>query len=82
MTSVTIRGIEEGLKQRLRLRAAQHGRSIEEELLVILKTALSVDPPERLNLVDAIRRHIKPIGGVELNLQARQPIRRPSKFGK
>ena len=80
MTSVTIRGIEEGLKQRLRLRAAQHGRSMEEELRVILKTALNVEAPERLNLVDSIRRHIKPIGGVELNLQARQPIRRPPKF--
>jgi plasmid stability protein len=81
-TSVTIRGIDEGLKQRLRLRAAQHGRSMEEELRVILKTALSTQSPERLNLVESIRRHIEPLGGVELTLQPRAPIRRPPKFDK
>ena len=32
MTSITIKNLEEGVKQRLRRRAAEHGRSLEEEL--------------------------------------------------
>ena len=39
MASLTIRRLDEALKQRLRLRAAQHGRSVEEEIRQILKAA-------------------------------------------
>jgi len=82
MTSLTIRRMDEGLKQRLRLRAAQHGRSMEEEVRVILKTALSAEEPARLNLAESIRRQIVPIGSVELVLEPREAIRRPPKFDK
>jgi plasmid stability protein len=82
VTSLTIRRLDEGLKQRLRLRAANHGRSMEEEVRVILKTALNSDAPARLNLAESIRRHIAPIGGVELKFEPREPIRRPPKFSK
>jgi len=38
---VTIRQLEEGTKRKLRIRAAQHGRSMEQEAREILKTALN-----------------------------------------
>lgn len=38
MASITIRKLDDEIKNRLRIRAAQHGRSLEEELRVILQT--------------------------------------------
>ena len=40
MTSLTIRNLDEATKQRLRIRAARHGVSMEEEVRRILKAAL------------------------------------------
>ena len=40
MTSLTIRNLDEATKQRLRVRAAHHGVSMEEEVRRILKEAL------------------------------------------
>lgn len=40
MTSLTIRNVDDATKQRLRLRAARHGISMEEEVRRILKEAL------------------------------------------
>ncbi len=82
VASLTIRRLDEGLKQRLRLRAAQHGRSMEEEVRVILNAALKAETPARLSLVESIRRHIVPLGGVQLELEPRRAIRRPPKFDK
>ncbi|MEA2988651.1 MAG: phosphopantothenoylcysteine decarboxylase / phosphopantothenate---cysteine ligase, partial [Alphaproteobacteria bacterium] len=39
MASITIRQLDEELKQRLRLRAAAHGRSMEDEVRTILRGA-------------------------------------------
>src|SRR5688500_8453830 len=39
MPSLTVSQLDDKLKQRLRLRAAQHGRSVEEEIRTILKAA-------------------------------------------
>lgn len=40
MGTLTIRNIDEGVKERLRVRAAMHGHSMEEEVRVILKRAV------------------------------------------
>ncbi len=40
MATLTIRGIDEGLKARLRVRAAEKGRSMEAEVRAILEEAL------------------------------------------
>ena len=39
MASITIRQLDENLKQQLRLRAASHGRSMEDEVRTILRAA-------------------------------------------
>lgn len=41
MASMTIRNLDDELKARLRVRAAQHGRSMEEEARVLLRDALA-----------------------------------------
>lgn len=48
MTTITVRNIEDDLKRRLRIRAAEHGHSMEEEVRRILRAALGEDAaPER-----------------------------------
>ncbi|MGH9783520.1 MAG: FitA-like ribbon-helix-helix domain-containing protein [Terriglobia bacterium] len=81
MASVTIRGLDETTKSRLRIRAAQHGRSMEEEVRQILKLTLANPEPPR-NLVQSIRARFAPLGGVELPDAPRDPMRRPRKLGK
>ncbi|WP_268768235.1 FitA-like ribbon-helix-helix domain-containing protein [Mastigocoleus testarum] len=43
MASLTIRNLEEAIKELLRIRAAHHGHSIEEELRQILPNTLLKD---------------------------------------
>jgi len=80
MASITIRKLDELVKTRLRVRAAHHGRSMEDEAREILKGALATETTHGLNLAQSIRRHVEPFGGVELNLPSRQPVRRPPKL--
>ncbi len=50
-TTLTIRNLEEPVKQKLRMRAASHGRSMEAEARDILTSAISnvASHPERQN---------------------------------
>jgi plasmid stability protein len=74
MTSITIRRIDDSVKERLRLRAAQHGNSMEDEARGILRAAL-IDQEVRIHdLAQAIRRRFEPLGGIELKLPTRQPM--------
>ena len=43
MASITIRRLDEAAKRRLRLRAARHGRSMEDEARIILSSAAAAD---------------------------------------
>ncbi len=80
MASITVRNLEDGLKHRLRVRAAENGRSMEEEVRDILRTALSPQPMDHENLASAIRARFAPLGGVELDLPPRTPLRTPPLF--
>jgi antitoxin FitA len=78
MASMTIRDIDDRLKARLRLRAAHHGRSMEEEAREILRTALATGRSRNGSLVDSIRSRIEPLGGVGLEIAHREAIREPT----
>jgi plasmid stability protein len=81
MAMLTIRSLDPALKERLRVRAAQHGRSMEAEVRAILQTALNAPErsPER-NLYERIRARFAPIGGVDLKPPPRKPPRDPPRF--
>jgi len=64
----------------LRLRAALRNTSMEDEARDILRTALARGPAEAGTLADAIRVRIAPLGGVELSLPRRGPMRDPPQF--
>ncbi|MBP2310750.1 FitA-like ribbon-helix-helix domain-containing protein [Azospirillum soli] len=80
MGSITIRNLDEPLVQRLSVRAAHHGHSVEEEAHRILSAALTEQPEPAGNLADAIRRRFQPFGGVEVPDVAREPLRDPPGF--
>jgi plasmid stability protein len=77
MASITIRQLPETTKRKLRMRAAEHGRSMEQEAREILKAELSKPESRPKNLVESIRRRFAPLGGVELRIPPRGPIRDP-----
>lgn len=77
MASITIRNLDPQIKNRLRVRAAQNNRSMEEEVRSILRVTLSDASERSLGLAEAIRRRFEPLGGVELNLPPREPMREP-----
>ena len=75
MASITVRKIEDELKQRLRMRAAEHGHSMEEEARSILRSALGWEAVPEKDLGTAIHELFKPFGGVELEIPPREPMR-------
>ena len=75
MPSVVVRNIDAETKERLRLRAAANGRSMEAELRRILSDALSDDERHRgsgLDFLRAVRARVEPLGGVELDIADRK----------
>ena len=67
MASIMIRNLDEEVKTRLPLHAAEHHRSMEEEARLILHDAVGPKEPPG-NLASAIRARIVPLGGVDLEL--------------
>jgi plasmid stability protein len=82
VASITIRNLDEALKARLRVQAAVHGRSMEDEARDILRVALNREPAPPANLAAAIRARFAPLGGVELPEVTREPMRDPPDFGE
>ena len=66
MATLTIRNVDIALKEKLRVRAARNGRSMEAELRHMLRAALAAEREDReINLADAIRRRFLALGGVD-----------------
>ena len=82
MASITIRNLDDETKARLRVRAARHGRSMEEEARTVLRQALATPEPRQESLAVSINRRFRAVGGVDLELPAREPIRTPPKLRK
>jgi plasmid stability protein len=73
VASITIRNLDDSLKSRLRIQAAIHGRSMEDEARDILRSSLNQEPQEPKNLGTAINALFKPIGGLDLPEVSREP---------
>lgn len=79
MASITIRNLDDEVKTRLRVRAAAHRRSMEEEARLILREAVD-EPAVPANLGEAIHRRFAALGGVELDLPSREAMPEPQRF--
>ena len=61
MASITVRNLDDGLKRRLRIRAAENGRSMEQEARDILRAALDHESWKGPDLATAIRARFAPL---------------------
>jgi len=78
MAVLTIRNIDDGVKERLRVRAAMHGHSMEEEARVILRRA--VGGIDGAGLWALSRRLFENADGVVLELPRRDGDRASPDF--
>lgn len=74
MAVLTIRNVDESVRQRLRERAAAHGLSVEAEVRTILESAVQEDP-NPAGLVSDLLAAFGGESGVELELPPRTPAR-------
>jgi len=79
LATLTIRNVDPEVQKRVRVRAAENGRSMEAELRQIIKDAVSAntDKVDDVNLAEAIRRRFARYGGVELEIPLRDPAGPP-----
>jgi len=81
MSTLTIRNIDPAVKDRLRVRAAHSGRSMEAEVRHILGEAVGGDRGREPNLAEAIRRRFQPFGGIDdLEPHPPTPVGEPPAF--
>jgi plasmid stability protein len=82
MASLTIPNFDDAIKAQLRLHAARHGRSMEEEVRTILRQAVRAPAGSSggLGLGSRIHTHFAALGGVELDLPERTSPARPAQF--
>ena len=76
MAALSIRNLDERTKERLRVRAASNGRSMEAEIRAILTEAVA-EPEGRQNFLIALRDRFQELGGVDLDLPSRSGGMRP-----
>jgi len=81
MAALSIRDLDDSVKEKLRRRAAEHGRSMEAEIRAILTAAVS-DEPSRLDLFTALTERFGRLGGVDLDVPARTTPARAANFGE
>ena len=79
MASLTLRNIDESIKASLRMSAAEHGRSMEEEARQILKQFL-LRKRSSTGIGSCIARRFAVMGGVDLPDVNRSGPRRPPTF--
>ena len=80
MASITVRNLDDEVKRKLRIRAAEHGCSMEAEVRVIISEAVGSTSKPRKGLGTRIHERFKAIGGVDLELPKRGPMSEPPTF--
>ncbi|WP_227997732.1 FitA-like ribbon-helix-helix domain-containing protein [Nocardia australiensis] len=80
VATLTVRGLDDDLHARLRVRAAHNGRSMEAEVREILREQLT-NPVEPGGLGSRIHARAAAVGGFELELPPRNEYARPVEFG-
>jgi len=81
VANLTVRGLDQDTKTRLRIRAARHGRSMEAEVRAILRDVLAEQElPQDTGLGSRIHARFAAIGGLDLDLPPRSGEARAAAF--
>lgn len=79
MGTLTIRDLDDGTKERLRIRAARHGRSMEAEARAILGDAVAAEPATALG--QRVHARFAALGGADLDIPPRGDAARAADIG-
>jgi plasmid stability protein len=79
VAAVSIRDLDDQVRERLRIRAAQHGRSMEAEIRAILTAAVS-EPTSTAGLARTLLARFGAVGGVDLDVALRTVAPRAAHF--
>ncbi|GIE94914.1 FitA-like ribbon-helix-helix domain-containing protein [Paractinoplanes rishiriensis] len=82
MAALSIRDLDDSVKEKLRLRAARHGRSMEAEIRLILTAAATEEERLPNDLFTALTERFTQLGGVDLDVPARTTAPRAADFGE
>jgi len=80
LSALSIRNLDDEVKERLRVRAARHGRSMEAEVRTILTDA-GAEPRDAPSMFQVLMDRFGELGGVELELPPRATRPRAADFG-
>ncbi len=81
MAAISVRGLDDEVRERLRVRAARNGRSMEAEIRDILTTAVSRNEPSA-DLFSTLLQRFSDAGGVELPIPPRTSPPRAADFSE
>ena len=80
MATLTIRNLDDAIRDKLRLRAAQRGHSMEAEARAILEKAIKQSHPRPGDVMRRMHTRFAELSGVELELPERKAQREPIRF--
>ena len=82
MSSISIRNLDEAVKDSLRIRAARHGWSMEQEVREILQQTVASEQTQAISFAERINQRFAGLDAESLSLPARQPRRITPGFHK
>ena len=80
MSSITIRNLDESIKSSLRVRAARHGWSMEQEVRQILQQILAPEQAGQVSFAERVNRRFAGLEVESLPVAPRQIARTPPEF--
>ncbi|HAL37595.1 MAG TPA: pantothenate metabolism flavoprotein [Polaromonas sp.] len=80
MSSITVRNLDESVKNSLRVRAARHGWSMEQEVRQILQQTVAPEQAGQISFVERVNRRFAGLKVESLPIPSRQIARTPPEF--
>ena len=80
MSSITVRNLDESIKNHLRVRAARHGWSMEQEVRQILQQTVAPELAGQISFADRVNARFAGLNVQALPIPARRPARTPPAF--
>lgn len=71
MAAISVRDLDDKVTALLKVRAAQHGRSMEAEVRAILTDAVLDDADDTPNLAQVLQERFAAVGGAKIQVPAR-----------
>ena len=82
MTSITVRNLDESVKKGLRMRAARHGWSMEQEVRLILQQIVAPEQAAQVSFAERVNQRFVGLKADDLPILRRNISRTPPDFLK